>query len=110
LTDERIAAPGVSAVRDAAFPPPAPLPPPKPPKPPRVRRSLAIAFTVIFVAWSCGLGGALVGSYIANRRDEPPRAASQLGIETAPARDEPYASIDVARVAEAIGPSVVAIQ
>jgi len=109
LTDDRIA-PGVSPVPDAAFPPPAPLPPPKPPKPPRVRRSLAIAFTVIFVAWSCGLGGALLGSYIANRRDEPPRAASRLGIETAPARDEPYASIDVARVAEAIGPSVVAIQ
>lgn len=95
------------AVSPAAFAPP---PPPRPSKPPRIRRSLAIAFVLVFVAWSSGLAGALLGSYFANRDDPPPRAASKLGIETAPARTEPYAAIEVAQVASTIGPSVVAIQ
>jgi len=75
-----------------------------------VRRSLVLATVIVLVAWSSGLAGALLGSYLADRRGAPPRAASTLGIETAPARDEPYAAIDVARVAAVIGPSVVAIQ
>src|SRR5688572_28761063 len=113
-TDRDVVAPAVPASPASpafafgrAFPPPVP---PPPPRPPRIRRSFAIAFVVIFVAWSSGLAGALIGSYLANRDDEPPRAASTLGIDTAPVRDSLYAAIDVARVAEAIAPSVVAIQ
>ena len=84
--------------------------PPPPPKKPRVRRSLVLATVIVLVAWSSGLVGALLGSYLADRTGAVPRAASTLGIETAPSRDAPYGAIDVAGVAAAIGPSVVAIQ
>lgn len=64
----------------------------------------------MIVAWSAGLAGALLGTYFAERHGQPPRAASTLGIETAPVRSSPYDALDVAGVANIIAPSVVAIQ
>jgi putative serine protease PepD len=65
---------------------------------------------IVVAAWVSGLGGAFLGTYLANRRDEPPRAASTLAVVTAPSREEPFPPIDVAAVANAIGASVVAVQ
>jgi S1-C subfamily serine protease len=74
------------------------------------RKWFGLALVVIVAAWASGLGGAFLGTYLANRRDAPPRSASQLAVVTAPTREQPFAPIDVAAVANFVGASVVAIQ
>ncbi len=79
-------------------------------EPPRTRKwFLAVAF-VIISSWIAGLLGAFVGTYLAERRAEPPRKASTLGIEAAAPRDDALPRLDVAAVAAEVGASVVAIQ
>lgn len=65
---------------------------------------------LVIASWLSGLGGAFLGTYLANRRDDPPRSASTLAVVTAPSREVPFGPIDVAAVANAVGASVVAIQ
>ena len=74
----------------------------------RVLFTLALGLTV--AAWIAGLLGALMGSEIADRRAEPPRRASTLGIAVAAPRTDEPGPIDVAAVADEVGISVVAIQ
>jgi putative serine protease PepD len=71
---------------------------------------LGIGALLVLASWLSGLGGALLGTYLANRRDDPPRAASTLAVVTAPSRETPFGPIDVAAVANSVGVSVVAIQ
>lgn len=62
-------------------------------------------------AWVAGLAGAFLGTYLADRRDDPPRRPSELGLTVAPASDATSPGpIDVGAVAAAVGASVVAIQ
>jgi len=74
------------------------------------RRALAGALVVVLAAWAAGLLGAYLGTTLADRRDAPPRRASTLAVDTAPAREEPFGPIDIAAVVRAVAPSVVAVQ
>lgn len=74
------------------------------------RKWFALGLVLVASSWAAGLAGAFLGTHLANRRDQPPRAASQLAVVTAPTRDQPFGPIDVAAVANFVGASVVAIQ
>ena len=73
-------------------------------------RWFVFALGVVLASWIAGMGGAYLGTTIAQNRNDPPRRASTMGIVTAPARTEPMPRLDVAAVAAVIGPSIVAIQ
>ena len=67
------------------------------------RRSLvALALGLTIAAWIAGLLGALAGSEIADRRAQPPRRPSTLGIAVAAPRTDEPGPIDVAAVADVI--------
>ncbi len=74
------------------------------------RPGRAWVLLTVCAAWLSGMGGAFVGTYLANRRDDPPHRPSSLGVVVAPPRDQEYGPIDVASVNAVVGASVVAIQ
>ncbi len=92
---------------------PAAWPPPVPP-PPRAKRKLGggrLLIATVICAWTAGLAGAFVGTYLAEGRDDPPRRPSELGLTVAPASDASVSlPMDIGAVAASIGASVVAIQ
>lgn len=62
------------------------------------------------IAWAAGLTGALVGVQLdRGGAQPPPRVASERPIDVAAPRDDRLPPIDVAGIADAIGPSVVTI-
>lgn len=61
-------------------------------------------------AWTAGLAGAFVGTYLAERRSDPPRRPSELGLVVAPSTAGDGAALDAAAAARSIGASVVAVQ
>lgn len=63
----------------------------------------------MLAAWLAGLIGAVVGNEVVARRTEPPRRPSTLGLSVAAPRTVEPPPIDVASVADQVGPSVVAI-
>ena len=65
---------------------------------------------MIVASWAAGLIGAYLGTNLAERRSDPPRRASTLGIVTAAPRASALPDLDVAAVAQTIGASVVAVQ
>jgi S1-C subfamily serine protease len=80
------------------------------PRRPRSRRLYLLVAGLAAAAWVAGLSGALIGTQLAEYRSAAPRRPSTLGLVTVPARTDSYGPIDVAGVAAAVGPSVVAIQ
>lgn len=64
---------------------------------------------MVLAAWFAGLGGAIVGNEVANRRNTPLRRPSTLGLTVAAPRDAEPPAIDVAGVAAEVGISVVSI-
>lgn len=107
----------------SAFPPPVPhneppsagwLPPgaPAPTPPPTQTRSSRLRIVGMFlamtlVALGAGVIGAIVGHELAD--DSPPQRASSAVLDVAAVRDGPMPPIDVAAVAEYVGPSVVTV-
>ena len=74
------------------------------------RRAIAVAASVALVAWLAGVSGAFLGTYLADRRADPPRRPSTLGLVVAEPRDTALPALDVAAVSASVGASVVAIQ
>ena len=97
----------------SALAPPTPGTSPVPPSPasPRSnrRRSFILVGLAGCVAWLGGLGGALVGSQIADWWDEPPTRPSTQPLDIAEARGGFDGRIDVQAVADFVGPSTVTI-
>jgi putative serine protease PepD len=81
---------------------------PKQPKRPTNRR-FVIGSAILIGAWLAGLGGAIVGSSIAERRAAPPREPSTLGLAVADPATGPLSPLDAGVAAAAVGTSVVAI-
>jgi len=77
---------------------------------PTRQKFVVLAVAVTLAAWIAGLLGAIAGSEIAERRAEPPRRPSTLGLAVAAPRSADAPVIDVAAVAGDVGISVVAIQ
>ncbi|MEL6890918.1 MAG: trypsin-like peptidase domain-containing protein [Actinomycetota bacterium] len=107
-----------NAMSGAATRPPTTLPPPSAGTTPIVqvmepkatrRRTLAIVALAGVVAWLGGLGGALLGSSIADRWDRPPSRPSTQPLDIAEARGGFDGRIDVQAVADFVGPSTVTI-
>jgi S1-C subfamily serine protease len=74
------------------------------------KRGLAVALSVAVVAWLAGVSGAFLGTYLADRRADPPRRPSTLGLVVAEPRSTPLPAMSVADVSASVGASVVAIQ
>jgi putative serine protease PepD len=74
------------------------------------RRALMVGASVALVAWLAGVSGAFLGTYLADRRADPPRRPSTLGLVVAEPRDQDLPALDVAAVSASVGASVVAIQ
>lgn len=71
---------------------------------------MRLLVATLVCAWTAGLAGAFIGTYLAERRADPPRRPSELGLVVAPSSDEPRPALDVAAAAATIGASVVAVQ
>ena len=80
--------------------------------PPRRRSRLrvgALLLAVGIVAWLGGLGGALLGSQVADWWDNPPSRASDQPVDVAAPRPGFENRLDVALVAEYVAPSTVTV-
>ena len=69
-----------------------------------------VGVSVALVAWLAGVSGAFLGTYLADRRADPPRRPSTLGLVVAEPRNQALPALDVAAVSASVGASVVAIQ
>jgi putative serine protease PepD len=93
-----------------------PLPPPPAtfqwpaPRPPATRWQLAVASAAVMamVAFAAGAVGVLIGKQLVDRTPEPPAVPSNQSIDIS-TRLGDLPRIDVAAVADAVGPSVVTI-
>ena len=96
----------------ASLPPPLPGQSPVTSSPPRRRSRLrvgALLLAVGIVAWLGGLGGALLGSQVADWWDNPPSRASDQPVDVAAPRPGFENRLDVALVAEYVAPSTVTV-
>lgn len=94
------------------LPPPLPGQTPVTSSPPRRRSRLRVGTLLLavgVVAWLGGLGGALLGSQVADWWDNPPSRASDQPVDVAAPRPGFENRLDVAQVAEYVAPSTVTV-
>lgn len=84
----------------------APTPPPAETRSSRLR-IVGMFLAMVLAALGAGVVGAIVGHELAD--DSPPQRASSAVLDVAAVRDGPMPPIDVAAVAEYVGPSVVTV-
>jgi len=65
---------------------------------------------MVMIVWLAGLVGALIGVRWAQQRAEPLRKPSTLGVNVVEPRNTPLPRLDVEKIANDLGPSVVAVQ
>jgi S1-C subfamily serine protease len=69
-----------------------------------------LAVGLVMIVWMAGLFGALIGVEWAQQRSAPPRKPSTLGINVVAPRVADLPRLDVEAIANAVAPSVVAVQ
>jgi len=73
-------------------------------------RHVWLAIGMVMIVWLAGLVGALIGVRWAQQRAEPLRKPSTLGVNVVEPRNTPLPRLDVEKIANDLGPSVVAVQ
>lgn len=73
-------------------------------------RHFSLVVGLVMIVWLAGLVGALIGVRWAQERSAPPGKPSTLGLTVVQPRAQELPRLDVEAIANAVGPSVVAVQ